>query len=164
MSQKQGRITWLLIIVLASTLGVLGFASARKAASSTLGAPIAKDPAHTDTRRVDPPSEFTGKLIEQPIGQSSQVRVEQLTLWATGFMPTEITRPSGPIALIVVNNTRVRELSLQLSVENAGRLREVHLPSGKREWRELLDLPPGRYVVTEANHSDWVCLLNITPR
>ena len=164
MSVKQKRFAWLIIIVIVSTLGVLGFASGRKAVSSTLVVLDARERSYTDSRRVDPPPHLATAQEGKPAGQRSQIRVEQLTLWQTGFKPAEITRPSGPLALIVVNNTRVRDISLQLNRETGNRLREVHLPAGKREWREYIDLAPGRYVITEGSHPDWTCRLNITPR
>ena len=97
-------------------------------------------------------------------GQRVQVQVEQITIGPRGFAPAEITRPAGPVGVVVVNTSGVQELRLQLSREAGGRLREAHLPGGRREWREYVDLPPGRYVITEANHPAWLCRLNITAR
>jgi hypothetical protein len=33
---------------------------------------------------------------------------------------------------------------------------------GRREWRQLVTLPPGSYALTEADHPGWVCRITIT--
>ncbi|MEK6334073.1 MAG: hypothetical protein AABM67_03930 [Acidobacteriota bacterium] len=156
---------WIVACILVFVLCAFGFVSGRKTMSAVVAGVLSSKARTQIVSKVgDMSPEFTAKPNANPIGQRSQVRVEQLTLWRTGFKPAEITRPKGAFVLIVVNNSRVRDISLQLNREAGNNLREVHLPPSKREWRELLDLPPGRYVITEANHSDWVCSLNITPR
>ncbi|MDQ3802235.1 MAG: hypothetical protein M3416_00030 [Acidobacteriota bacterium] len=84
-------------------------------------------------------------------------------LLPTGFDPAEVTLPQGRYLLAVENRTGlVEEIELRLHRENSDKLREKRVPKGKRAWKEVIDLLPGRYVVSEAGHPDWVCHITIT--
>ena len=87
-----------------------------------------------------------------------------MTVRATGFDPPAITRPQGPFVLEVDNRSGLAAVSLRLDGEAGGRLKEVRVPRSRLDWRGLLDLPPGRYVLTEAEHPDWRFVLSVTPR
>ncbi len=92
-----------------------------------------------------------------------QVESEIITIRATGFEPSEIRRPKGEFYLAVDNLSGMSEVNLRLDRENgAGRLHEVRVPRQKRDWRQSVDLPPGTYLLTEADHPDWVCRIIIT--
>lgn len=95
---------------------------------------------------------------------SRQVEVEEVLLSPSGFEPAELNLPSRRFILAVVNRSQVEELSLQIYREAGGKLHEMHLPGGQVDWTGSLDLPPGRYVLIEANHPDWRCRIIITPR
>jgi hypothetical protein len=97
-------------------------------------------------------------------GQAPQGRVEAelLTIRPTGFDPVEITRPRGSFLLVVNNRSGVGELDLRLDREGAGRQHEARMPRGKLGWKKRIDLPPGKYTLTETNHPDWVCHITIT--
>lgn len=99
-------------------------------------------------------------------GQASGERLEAelLTIRPTGFDPVEITRPRGRFILVVNNRSGVHDLELRLDRERGERQIEVRLPRGRLGWKKLVDPPPGTYILTEANHPDWVCRINITPR
>jgi len=99
-------------------------------------------------------------------GNPAQVRieVERITIRPRGFEPTEITRPAGHFILAVNNRSGLEEVALRLDRVAGSRLREVRVPRTKLDWRSLVDLTPGRYVLTEANHPDWICHITITAR
>jgi hypothetical protein len=156
MSKKQKRILLPVFLVTMSVCAALALVSARTA--GLVRSPNGR--TSTDTKRIGPSSPFAS-FQGQGKGQRVQVQVEQLTLWPTGFRPAEITRPSGPVALVIANNSGVRELSLRLDEESGNKLREVRLTEGKREWREYIELHPGNYVITEARHPAWLCRLHI---
>jgi hypothetical protein len=40
----------------------------------------------------------------------------------------------------------------------------VRMAKGRLAWRQLVNLSPGDYVLTEATHPDLVCRITITPR
>ena len=93
---------------------------------------------------------------------AERVEVELITINARGFEPTEITRPKGRFVLAVRNKSGVAELALQLARENGNALHSARLPRGKRFWGNSLDLSPGAYLITEANHPDWIGRITIT--
>jgi len=89
--------------------------------------------------------------------------MESITLTPRGFEPSAIIRPPGAFYIAIDNRSGLQdELTFRLDLVDGRRLRESRLPEGHLEWRQLVDLPPGRYVVTEANHPDWVCFVTIT--
>jgi hypothetical protein len=93
-----------------------------------------------------------------------RVEVELITLRRNGFEPVEIRRPQGPFILGVDNRSGIDGVELQLERVGGGRLPALQSRSRKLSWRELVNLPPGEYLLTEANHSNWVCAISITPR
>ncbi len=93
---------------------------------------------------------------------SETIEAEVITIRATGFEPMTITRDKGKFLLVVHNRSGLREVVLRLDREAGGRLHNVRVPREKLNWKTLVDLNPGRYVLTEANHPDWVCQINIT--
>jgi hypothetical protein len=94
---------------------------------------------------------------------SSPAEVELIDLRPSGFEPREITRPAGRFLLGVNNRTGLTDLSLVLANES-GRSEGSKRLSRMKTWREVLDLQPGRYVLREATHSDWLCRITITER
>jgi hypothetical protein len=87
---------------------------------------------------------------------------ELITLRPQGFEPAEITRPKGTVLLVVENRTGLDTVNLRLDREVGGRLREVALSRRRAIWRDLNDLIPGQYVLTEATHPNWTCRITIT--
>lgn len=53
---------------------------------------------------------------------------------------------------------------LRLDREAGGRVKEVRLRSKKERAAGVFDLPPGDYLLTEANHPGWVCRIKVTPQ
>lgn len=103
----------------------------------------------------------TAPLPEQKA--QSQTRALQILAKPLGFVPKEVTRPAGDYFFSVGNFSGVRELSLRLERENGAKLREV---TAKRErpWKGIVHLTPGTYLLTEANHPEWVCRITISER
>jgi hypothetical protein len=87
-----------------------------------------------------------------------------ITLQPYGFEPSEVTLKAGPLLLAVDNRSGLDEPIFRVDRVAGGRLHEVRMAKGKLAWRQLVDLPPGDYVLTEAAHPDWVCQITITPR
>jgi hypothetical protein len=61
------------------------------------------------------------------------------------------------------NRSGLEEVRLRLDREGGVRLVEVTVNRKRLDWRRKLNLPPGRYRLTEANHSEWLCEITITP-
>lgn len=94
----------------------------------------------------------------------SKLEAEVIVLRERGFEPAEITRPAGPFFLAVDTRIGANKADLVLSRLTGGQVREQKLPPGKRAWREQVDLPPGKYVLTVADRPNAVCAITITPR
>lgn len=87
-----------------------------------------------------------------------------VTLRPQGFEPSAITRPEGRFVLAINNRSGLREISVTLDREFGPRLRTIPMARKRRLFGEGIELPPGRYVLTEASHPKWVCNITVTPR
>lgn len=88
----------------------------------------------------------------------------RITLGRTGFEPAEITRPAGRFLLAVNDHSGVRDLVLTLARDNGQRLHTTRMRETprKHQWRQIVNLEPGRYVLSEANYPEWVCRITLT--
>jgi hypothetical protein len=117
-------------------------------------------------------AERARSLASQPPSPSSSttlVRSQALegalvTLHPQGFEPSSITRPQGRFVLAINNRSGLREISVSLDRESGPRLRTIPMARAKRLWGEGIELPPGRYVLTEASHPKWICNITVTPK
>src|SRR6185369_1663562 len=80
-----------------------------------------------------------------------------------GFEPTAITRPQGEF-ILMIENPNGQQLNFSLSRESGARLHQIRASREEPNWNEVQDLPPGRYVLTEQSHPEWMCLITITAR
>jgi hypothetical protein len=92
------------------------------------------------------------------------LKAEIITITPRGFEPMGITRSPGRFILLVENRSHLEEVTFRMDQENGDRLYEIHLPEEQPEWSQVIDLPPGLYVLSEANHSDWLSRLTITAK
>jgi uncharacterized protein (DUF58 family) len=97
-----------------------------------------------------------------PGSGTERIEATVITVRPNGFEPAEITRPKGRFILAVNNRTLSTDLELQLERENGNHVREVKVHRNRPNWREVVDLPPGQYVLREASHPDWACRITIT--
>jgi hypothetical protein len=110
------------------------------------------------------------KNHSQPPGALQQAPVKPkltdsvlITITPGGFNTTQITSPAIPFFLLIENRSGLSEVSLRLDRLAGSRLRQVSVGREQPDWSDLLDLTPGEYVLSEANHSDWNCRITITP-
>jgi len=94
----------------------------------------------------------------------AEVEAEVVTATPTGFEPGSITRPAGRFLLAVDNASGLNELDLYLERETGTRENIVLSRRGKLKWRQIIDLPPGRYILRAANDESWRCNINLIPR
>lgn len=104
----------------------------------------------------------TSKVETQ--GALDRVEAELLVLRSDGFTPHEITRPPGRFLLALQNHSNEEELSLILKQETGASVREVRIAKRQSKFKELLQLPVGRYVLFDTNHPNWTCTITITPQ
>jgi hypothetical protein len=104
---------------------------------------------------------FKGERISEN-SSPDNVEAELLIVRPDGFQPREIRRPAGRFLLALQNHSTAEELSLTLTPEGRDPLRQVRFEKKQSKLRELIELPPGRYVLSEANHPEWTCSIEIT--
>ncbi len=81
-----------------------------------------------------------------------------ITLRQEGFDLEEVVRPAGSFMLSVDNRSGVEKVTLILKRGNGSKVIEVKLFNGNGDWSELVELQPGRYTLTEADHPSWQCV------
>jgi len=110
------------------------------------------------------------KLRELPVTQTqsqrseAEVEAEVVTATPSGFEPAEITRRQGRFLLAVENASGGDDLNLYLERETGTRVNVALSRRGRLRWREILDLPPGRYILRTANDDTWRCSINLMSR
>ena len=95
---------------------------------------------------------------QEPLGQLL------ITIRPTGFDPQEIVQPKGEFLLSVDNRSGFQAVDLQLETEQGNRLRAKRVPREHPDWREIVYLNPGIYLLKETNHPNWVCRIQITSK
>jgi hypothetical protein len=98
----------------------------------------------------------------RPAVSSPEARL--ITFQPYGFEPSEVTLKAEPFLLAVDNRSGVHEPVFRVDRVAGDRLHEVRMAKGRLAWRQLVNLSPGDYVLTEATHPDLVCRITITPR
>lgn len=88
---------------------------------------------------------------------------EFVELGPYGFVPRQIVRQKpGKHFVFVRTVVPIRPLVLRLLRETGSeKLKDVPIQAGKGYWNEVLDLTPGNYILTEANHPSWICKITI---
>jgi hypothetical protein len=101
--------------------------------------------------------------VTRPVQTRSSLDIQRITLRATGFEPAEVTRPAGRFLLAI--NDRSGQPDTRFILTRSGeRLKEVRVRDTprKHEWRELVNLPPGRYVLSDSENPERVCHILLT--
>jgi hypothetical protein len=145
-SLSKVKITSLLVVLLFLSAAVLG---ARR--------------WHTPLAKIEPQAVAASIALSQsPPRRENIIGGESVTLTPRGFEPAEITRPQGRFVLNINNRSGFHEPTFVLTDEAGNKLREVQFTKGKPSSRELLNLPPGRYRLSELSNADWVCQIAIS--
>jgi hypothetical protein len=106
-------------------------------------------------------AEATIPVPTQESSGGERLEAEIINVTPTGFEPTEITRPAGRFLLAIQDRSGVGELTLRVIREGDGAEFLVPTRRKHRVWRDVVNPPPGRYLLTEANHPEWRCLIII---
>ena len=116
-------------------------------------------------RRTSPPAASPNESVRSSVQlrTPSTVPAHVLVLRPMGFEPAEVSWPKDRFFLVIENHTNVSDITLNLDREVGGRVKEVKLKMKKQRAAGIFDLPPGNYLLTEANHPGWVCRITITP-
>lgn len=85
-----------------------------------------------------------------------------VTLTPRGFEPSEVELPHKPFLLIVQNRTGLPKVDLAFSGRFVSEPKGKRIPPVKKPWGGRVDLPPGIYKLSEANHPEWLMTISIT--
>jgi len=78
-------------------------------------------------------------------------------LTSHGFEPSQITAPARRFALAVIPQTGQSNLSFSLDRLVGGHIRNAPIRKEQLLWADVHDLPPGRYILSEASNPQWTC-------
>jgi hypothetical protein len=110
-----------------------------------------------------PMAGFLASLLltaQQPPVQKPTIEVDLIHLTPYGFVPKQLTRKPGPHLLVLRNVTGLRNPSLSITL--GGPVQKQHqLTPSNPHWKEILDLPPGNFTLTESTHPTWVCTITV---
>ena len=156
--RRSRRTTRILILFLAAVVVAVIAVSARAFIGSSehpVKAPPTA-PSKPARSQEQPPAQMQ-TAITLP-----RLEAEHITITPTGFEPSEITRPAGQILLAVNNRSGLDDVTIRVDIEGGLRVAQAHESRTRLSWRGAVTLLPGRYVITEANHPDWVCRIIVT--
>lgn len=160
MLDRKPMLIWSLISIVAAASATI--AIERAGPKVNRGLPMGANGLLASGRETTLPGSSGGPasiVIQDNSGK--RVEAELITLRPTGFDPAEITRPRGRFLLAVDNRSGLDELVLRIDRQDKGRIHERRMARGKLSWRQVVDLQPGSYLLTEANHPEWVCRITI---
>lgn len=108
------------------------------------------------------PAEAVAAPHAPAVIDSQGVEAEVITLRPEGFDPPEVSRPAGRVLFVVDNKSGAEEVVLRLDAADGSRLHEARARRNTRALRRVVNLQPGAYTLTEADHPEWVCRITVT--
>ena len=91
--------------------------------------------------------------------QAGSVDEISIELTGNGFLPTEIGHSAGAFGISVENKSDANDYTLRLKAQDGTILNEIPVQKGSVAWS--VNLQPGQYRLTEANHENWVCVITV---
>jgi hypothetical protein len=154
MSKKTKIVLWPLLVAFILVLAVVTLA--RRTISRSLTA----DHVAVGSVRTRSVASTTAQQLPIP-----QIEAELITILPRGFEPNEIRRPAGKFILAIDNRSGLAEVNLTLVRLGNGRvMHEARIRKEKLDFREVVDLRPGDYRLSETGHPAWEARLIITER
>ena len=95
-------------------------------------------------------------------GPQTPIQAELITVTPTGFEPSALTRAKGRFLLAIDNQSGLDEVEFYIERESGGRVNVPLSRRGKIAWREIIELPPGTYVLRARDDESWRCRFTIT--
>ena len=122
---------------------------------------LARFRAHDERPAIQEQAAITPSAQDQ---RRAQLEAELVTITPTGFEPGEISRPQGRFLLAIDNRSGLDEVEMYLERETGARVHSSFTRKGKLAWREVVDLPPGTYILRAAYDEKWRCRITLTAR
>lgn len=153
MSKKQKKISWAIVLIVALALGAFALIYGRaRSRLTTTDATTSSSTTSVSTSTLQGNSPPNG------------VEAELITIRPTGFEPAEIARPAGKFLLAIDNRSGLPEIEFRLDRAGGGSESHVRVSRNKIDWRGVVDLRPGVYLLREAYHPEWLCRITVEAR
>lgn len=153
MSLNSPRMERILLLMAATLISLVVGAMARNRFVASASVPPGA-PAAPAMRPMAPATTQGNNPVER-------LDVELITIRPTGFEPIEITRSTGRFLLVVENRSGFEELHLDVARQHGEHVSDAHFSGHLLDWRGIITLPPGQYLVTEANRPAWHCRITV---
>jgi hypothetical protein len=88
---------------------------------------------------------------------------ELITVKEYGFEPRQVTRRQGIFLFAVDNRSGLQMVSLRLEKADGSLVRQINIYASGPDWRDILNLPAGDYILKETGNPRWRCNITITP-
>ena len=160
MSNKK-RLLWPILILTLTPTSLTVFSLARSGAKATDSrfeptATVDQMQLRKDMGSMDMAQDPPAQRNPRPFNRNNVIEGESFTLTPGGFEPNEIRRVGGRFVLNINNRSGLRSVDFLLTTETGNQVRNVQISEGRLHWRGVVNLPPGRYRLSEVSHSDWV--------
>jgi hypothetical protein len=125
-------------------------------------------PVPVSTALLTPEPVNSSSLLKPPAlaaqsAASKALEVELVTIHREGMYPKEMNLHKTRFLLAVDNRSETRVITLQLDrAGGGGRVDGALVPLEKLDWRTVVDVAPGSYVLSEANHPEWKCQITVS--
>lgn len=126
--------------------------------TSTSALSVKPSPIATLTRR---------SATATAVQAADDTQVKLVTLTPGGFEPDELLVSQKRFVLAIDNRSQLDTVSIRFShvTGNPGAplnlLQQLQMPRAKVNANTAFELPPGNYLLTEANHLGWVCEITV---
>jgi hypothetical protein len=85
----------------------------------------------------------------------TKMPVAVFTACPYGFDPPLIEHSAGRIMLAVYNRSGLKLTTFRLDQQGRGRAHDLDIKPDRQDWHELVELPAGTYILSEATHTKW---------
>lgn len=111
---------------------------------------------------------WSARGSSQSAQKDDKPEVEVITITPDGFSPSAIKRTKGTFLFVVDDHSGLPEtkLSFDRLVGNSQKekVQDRDVQRGQPLWAEPQKLQPGEYLLTEATHPQWRCLITISAK
>jgi hypothetical protein len=101
----------------------------------------------------------SGWCSGQNIKNAAHVPIFVTVMRPHGFEPSSVTLDARHFLLTVYNRTGLSLAKLTLAPDqvHAPAVKQVDIVPATPHYTDILDLSPGTYILTEADHPQWTC-------
>lgn len=89
------------------------------------------------------------------------IELATTNLQQSGFRPASINRVAASLLLLVHNQSTLPQVAFTVERLRAGQRTVVPVRTKVRSRLQLLELPPGSYIMTAVSNPTWVCRINV---